>query len=356
MEEKRPPVDEGKRERFRGALLGVAVGDALGAPAEFLTRYEIHKRFGGELREMTGGGWLKLEPGQWTDDTAQTLLLAESYVARRAFDGLDFSIRLVNWLRDDPPNIGNQTRLALERVREAPTRWAEAAREVWLEGGAVMAGNGSLMRCSPTALFRLNNVDLLVRESIQQSQLTHYDPRCCEACVVANFTLSRLLHGEYSPDLAQQARMFLRAIRPAPSYKNWIFTFDPARISRAAAESSQCLPYPEEPDAVDTALGALDSLGPGDLRSTGYAVDTLQAALWIALRATSFEEGLIQAVNLGGDADTLGAVAGGLLGARFGVREIPARWGTRIAERARIISLADRLLELAPDAPEATIF
>ncbi len=346
--------EEMSRNRFRGCLMGLATGDALGGPVEFATHYEIQKKHG-VLREMVGGGWMNLAPGQGTDDTAQATALAESYVVRRQFDGLDFSRRLVAWLSGNPPDVGNQTRRVLDFIRENPTRWTDAGREIWYESGGSMAGNGSIMRCAPTALFRWNDVDLLVRETIQASQVTHFDPRCCEACVIVNFVIMQCLHGRYSPDLAHQALVFLRGARQTSAYQALAGHYEIARV-RAHVPSGMEMSYLDDREAVDQALEALDTLTREDLKSTGYVVDTMQSALWIALRAESLEAGLVEAVNLGGDADTLGAVSGAILGARFGIMEIPARWGTRVADHGRIIQLADYLYERAPRDASITQF
>jgi len=333
-------------DRFQGCLLGVAVGDALGAPVEFCTHYDIEKRYG-VLRDMVGGGWLHLEPGQWTDDTAQTLALAASYVARRGLDLDDLTARLLEWFAGDPPDVGAHTRKVLEYLREYPTRSIIAARKFWYKSGATTAGNGSLMRCSPTALFRWHNLDELVRESILVSQITHFDPRCCEACVVANFVIAQCLLDHFRPDRIDEVLLFYQSLHQMPEYHNLAANYEAAKIESANSWGME-IPYREAMNAVETALRSLLKLSKLDLKPTGYVVDTLQAALYILMHAPSFSEGLISAVNLGGDADTLGAVTGAMLGARFGYSQIPTEWVNTVREADRILDVAELLFELGP--------
>ena len=114
------------QSRYRGCLLGLAVGDALGGPVEFMTTEQIIAKRGKPVREMIGGGWLKLRPGETTDDTAMARALAESLVAVGGFDAADVAARYVRWMQSKPPDIGNITRIALRadraalRLRRAP--------------------------------------------------------------------------------------------------------------------------------------------------------------------------------------------------------------------------------------------
>jgi ADP-ribosyl-[dinitrogen reductase] hydrolase len=337
-------------DRFQGCLVGLAVGDALGAPVEFATHYEIQKRYG-ILQEMVGGGWLHLEPGQWTDDTAEALALAESYVSRRGFDGRDFIFRLLAWFQSNPPDVGNHTRHVLELIREFPTEWANAGKRVWHESGGTAAGNGSLMRCAPTAMFRYNNLEALIRESILASQATHFDPRCCEACVILNFLIAQCLHGRFSPELEEQARLFHHSLREMIVYHHHVGNYDTRQLKQAAVASLE-IPYLEDRHAIERALAQLPRLKRDDLRSSGYVVDIFQTALYLLFHSSSFYEGLVWAVNLGGDADTLGAVTGALLGARFGYSQIPAHWSEVTFKSQRIRDLAELMFQLAPPPEE----
>jgi ADP-ribosylglycohydrolase len=244
------------------------------------------------------------------------LCIAESLVENGGFDGADVAERFVAWLESGPFDIGLMTRDSLSRIRDG-TPWDEAGREVWearAEGSN--AGNGSVMRCAPYAIAFRDDEDELVRVSRGSSAITHADPRCQWGCVILNRTLAGLIRGEEDP------------------------LGGALGISREAPDELL-----EAIDAVDqTVRGRPTShLGP-NLATTGYVVDSLQAGLFYGLTCESAESAIVDAVNSGGDTDTVGAIAGAVAGARFGVGDLPERWTTIIDESDRIRGLTDRLL------------
>jgi len=300
-------------DQFRGCLLGAACGDALGGPLEFVDAAEIARHYGAG-REMTGGGWLKLQPGQVTDDTQQMLCVLDSYLECRGFDPQDIADRLLDWYRAGPIDVGNLTREACENLLYG-YNFERSGRDAWdavPEGSRL--GNGSLMRAAPTGLLRYPDNIRLIGESRVISGITHYDERCKLACACLNLALGHLLL---------------------------------IGIDGLLAELSEFI----EPrnTVIGYALQAIPSLQPRDLRSTGYVVDTLQSALWAALYCDEFEEGLTLLLNLGGDTDTLGAVGGALLGTRFGVGAIPQRWLKPLEHRERIDLAARKLFEMSQE-------
>ena len=274
-------------DRIKGALYGVAVGDALGGPLEFLPRATVRRRYPEGLREMIGGGWLHLLPGETTDDTAMTLcvadgiLEAESRTALRhaSDDELASAIgsRFIFWLNGDPPDVGNTCREAIARAEYGLSRGLAPARAWFRAAGALgpnQEGNGALMRCAYAGLWNKDpkSANLTAR---LQSHLTHSGKQsetCCGwyATVLWSYTL-----GLMDPDL------------------------------------SDC---PAAPEAVSD-----------DWSPSGYVMDTLHAVI-LAMQEASFETVLVKAVNFGGDADTVGAIAGGLAGAKYGFSAIPERW------------------------------
>jgi ADP-ribosyl-[dinitrogen reductase] hydrolase len=297
-------------EQFRGCLLGLACGDALGAPLEFLTAAQIKERHG-RVTEMLGGGWLNLGRGGVTDDTQLTMCVMESYVERSGFDPHDMAERFLDWYRTGPLDIGNLTREACENLLYG-YHFERAGYEAWQSATEdTRLGNGSLMRCAPTGLYRYHDNVHLIGESRVISGITHYDERCKLACVCLNLAIAHLLMVGIDGLLDE----LLEFIEP----RNTVIGY---------------------------ALRAIPSLRPEELRTTGFVIDTLQAALWTALYVESFEEGLVLVVNRGGDADTAGAVSGALLGARFGASGIPGRWLEVLEHRERIDRLATRLHEL----------
>lgn len=295
-------------DRIKGALYGVAVGDALGGPLEFLPRATVRRRYPEGLREMVGGGWLHLSPGETTDDTAMTLcvadgiLEAESRTALRhaSDDELASAIgsRFICWLDGNPPDVGNTCREAIARA-EYGLSWGLAPAEAWfLAAGALspnQEGNGALMRCAYAGLWNKDpkSADLTAR---LQSHLTHSGKQSETCC------------GWYATVL-------------------WSYTFglmDP--------DLSDC---PAAPEAVSD-----------DWSPSGYVMDTLHAVI-LAMQEASFETVLVKAVNFGGDADTVGAIAGGLAGAKYGFSAIPERWVFALSP-----TLRDKLDELARYAYE----
>lgn len=299
-------VQEELRGRFRGALVGLAVGDALGAPLEF----QPARQPDAYVTDMIGGGWQKLAPGQWTDDTQMTLCVVESLLSRRVFDPDDIARRFVAWMRSNPPDIGRHTAHVLEAISQGES-WEQASTEVQ-ELDPDNAPNGSLMRCAPLALFLYRHPDYVAELSPVLSRITHAHPDCEWACVFLNVAIACLLLGQrkqQAVDVAYEA-----CVGASPELKE--------RIGRAM--EAQC-----------------------DVSPTGYVLDTLEVALWSFLHTSDFESALLVAVNRGADADTVGAVLGALAGARYGLAQIPDRWLEPLHDREMLIQAADRLLELA---------
>lgn len=163
------------RDRFRGCLLGLAAGDALGATVEFLSRAEIRARYGVH-REIIGGGWLALEPGEVTDDTEMALCIARSIVTLGRVDPADIAARFVEWSLTPPKDIGNTVGAALALIR-AGVSWEEAGEQVYRAAPGRRVGNGSLMRTAPVALFDAWRPQELVRDSRDVSRITHAHPQ-----------------------------------------------------------------------------------------------------------------------------------------------------------------------------------
>jgi ADP-ribosyl-[dinitrogen reductase] hydrolase len=296
------------RSHFRGCLLGAAVGDALGGPVEFMDARAIerkHKR----VTEMIGGGWLKLAPGQYTDDTQMMLALAESLVERDAFDADDIASRFVSWLESNPPDVGNHTRAVLKRM-SAGADWKTSSNAVQ-RASPSSAGNGSVMRCAPIALWDWNDASLRAEHSRVQSEITHAHQECQWSCALVNSFI---------------AHAMTTGVRDAA-------------LDRALAECR------DAPGHIRKRMGVAAGKSRAELNPTGYVLDTVDCAIWSLMNSYSFEEALIEAVNLGGDADTTGAVCGALAGAFYGESDIPARWLEPLQDRARIAALADKLAQ-----------
>jgi ADP-ribosyl-[dinitrogen reductase] hydrolase len=301
-------------DRAAGVLLGLACGDALGRPVEFETPARILAQYG-EVTEMLANGTWGKPAGTVTDDTDMALCLARSLVDREAFDPDDVAERFVAWYDSEPFDVGNMTARALSRIRDGES-WDTAGQTVWEQSPeGSNAGNGSVMRAAPLAVAFAAADGRLVEASEASSQITHADPRCTVGCAVLNLTLAGLL-----TDDGDDGRQVL---------------------ARALDRTSP-------PTALDEALRPVvaGDLDPDGLRSTGYVVDTLQTALWYGLHADSPEEALVEVVNMGGDADTVGAVTGAVAGARFGADALPERWLDELDGRDELRDLAARLSAL----------
>ncbi len=288
-------------DRARGTLLGLAVGDALGGPLESLSPLEIEARHG-SVRDMIGGGWLGLAPGQGTDDTAMALALARSLATSVGFDAGRVLAAYLEWFETNPSDVGKTVRAALTAARESGS--VSAVEEVHHATGT-SASNDSLMRIAPVALRYLRQPGVRGLSARADSKLTHHDERAGDACAWLCEALAVLIVGA-----------------------------EPAELSAPAALEHAW----SSPEAAALMAG-------GD--AAGDAGTALAVASVAVRTSASFEEGLIWAVNLGGDADTNGAVAGALLGARFGAQAIPERWLEPLAARDQASALADRLIDLA---------
>ena len=291
------------RVRALGAFLGLAVGDAVGTTLEFCGR-DAQPR----LEDMVGGGPFHLPAGAWTDDTAMALALADSLAAAEELDARDLMDRFVRWRRNgdyscrgDCFDIGNTTRAALDRYLQTGDPLAGST-----DPGS--AGNGSLMRLAPVALRFWNDRPRLVAAAAEQSRTTHGAEETVDAC--------RAFAGLLADAIAGVPRADVLARRE----------FEGAEaIARIMAGGWRGRPRHE-------------------IRSSGYVVHTLEAALWSVARTGDFRNAVLLAANLADDADTVAAVTGQLAGALYGLSGIPADWLERVAWKDRLLDSAQRLL------------
>jgi ADP-ribosyl-[dinitrogen reductase] hydrolase len=300
-------------DRVRGALIGLAVGDALGTTVEFSPPGSF-----APLVDMVGGGPFDLPPGFWTDDTATALCLAESLIERGSLDPADQLTRYVRWMRDGHLSstgscfdIGGTTRSALTRFERAGTTVNNAERE--------KAANGSLMRLAPVPLYfrdHDNVLDLCGRSS----ETTHASALPVDCC--------RYYGGLIVSAVRGASRDELLAPLHAPVPGAW-----DAR--------------PLAPEVAAVARGSFARKQPPAIRGSGYCIDAMEAALWAFAATDDFATGALLAVNLGDDADTTGAIYGQLAGAYYGESGIPPEWRERLAKWEVISGLADGLVRRA---------
>ena len=279
-----------RRQRAIGALIGSAVGDALGAPFEFGPAGRFSRRFPepqrGVRTEMCGGGpWA---PGEVTDDTQMALLLAASLLAHDGLDEADVFDRFAAWAAGGAKDVGIQTRA----VFASGQPWQTAARQ-YFEAGHRAAGNGSLMRTVPAALYFASAGAAASAEAARRiSNLTHGDPAAGDGCVLFHRMVAVALDGG-DPLAHLDAAL---ATIPAERREKWQTVLTPG-------------------------------WAPGDATEPNGAVwPTLGTAVWALRRYVSFEQAMRAVIDIGGDTDTIACVAGGLLGAVFGIEAIPCRW------------------------------
>jgi ADP-ribosyl-[dinitrogen reductase] hydrolase len=296
------PVD-----RFRGALVGLACGDAVGTTVEFMPR----KSFA-PVTDMVGGGPFDLQPGQWTDDTSMALCLAESLLYRNEFDAVDQMNRYCNWWQHgylsstgECFDIGVATQTALRRYLETRDPFSGST-------SPSSGGNGSLMRLAPVVLFFNRVPTACLHYAEASSRTTHAAPEPVECCRLMAQLLLAILQGVVRDDLLSHAGDGIRE----PAVRNL--------IDRNYAAMSE-----------------------EEVRGSGYCIDSLGAALWAFLSTDNFESAILRAVNLGEDADTTAAICGQLAGAYYGVESIPHAWRTRLAMADHIDGAARRLYDAA---------
>lgn len=301
-------------DRYRGALLGLACGDAVGTTVEFMPRGSF-----APVTDMLGGGPFSLAPGKWTDDTSMALCLAESLIQTGRCDPTDQMARYANWYEW---GYWSSTGVCFDIGMTTKG----AIHQFLLTGQALSgpadpdaAGNGSLMRLAPIAL-RFGHDEQLVQDMASlSSRTTHGASECLDACRVFAVALSRALRG-----MPKEKVLTLGGVSIESAKVRAIFASDHATKSV------------------------------GQIKGSGYVVDSLEAALWCYARHDNFRDAVLEAVNLGDDADTTGAIVGQLAGATYGASGIPPAWLDRLHLAGEIAALADSLWQQQSQARPAS--
>jgi ADP-ribosyl-[dinitrogen reductase] hydrolase len=302
-------------ERYRGSLLGLAVGDALGTTLEFHRPGTF-----APINDMVGGGPFRLQPGEWTDDTSMALCLAQSLIEKQGFDPVHQLETYVRWWREGHLSstggcfdIGNTVRQALWQFKNTGKPFCGST-------DAGTAGNGCIMRLAPVPLFYAKNPLEVIEKSAESSRTTHGAAACVDACRYFGALIAGAVNGV--------AKDVLLSERYCPISGYWAANPLVAEIDEIAA-------------------GSFKLRQPPEIKGTGYVVKSLEAALWAFYNSSSFAEGCLLAVNLGNDADTTGAVYGQLAGAFYGESGIPFKWLSQLVDRTLIASFAEQLLTLS---------
>jgi ADP-ribosyl-[dinitrogen reductase] hydrolase len=282
-----------EREKYRGCLLGLAIGDAMGAPIEF-------NEPGGfdPVRDLNGGGYFHLKPGEWTDDTALALCSTESLIECKGFDPHDHLVRFLKWYREGYMSTRPQS-FGIGLVTAAALLRFESTHEDFCgPTGAKTAENGSLMRIAPIPLFYARHPSIALQVAADASRITHGAPNAIGAC-------------------QQMSALIIKCIQGRP--KEEILKLH------------------------------LDIQSPPEINKSNYgdAIVALRAALWAFAATGNFKNGLLRVVNLGWDADTMGAVYGQVAGAFYGEKGIPSEWKKRVVMSNTIVAFADALFKNA---------
>jgi ADP-ribosyl-[dinitrogen reductase] hydrolase len=295
---------EQARDRAVGCLLGLAVGDAVGAAVEFQPRDSFPA-----LTDMIGGGPFNLAAGEWTDDTTMALCLAESLLAADELDQTDLMVRLQGWLargENTVPgkcfDIGATTRAAIERFA------ADGVATAGIQA-ATSAGNGSLVRLAPLAIFSAASAERAAVLAVKQSRTTHAAQTCLDACQLFSAQLVDALNGADEEVALRQRVMAL------------------------------------SPSVLFISAGEYKTKARAEIKSSGFVVHTLEAALWSVWQTGNFRDAVLTAANLGDDSDSVAAVAGQLAGALYGAGAIPDAWLAKLAWRSKIEELANALFD-----------
>ncbi|MDI9520660.1 MAG: ADP-ribosylglycohydrolase family protein [Bacillota bacterium] len=288
--------DQGLSNLIYGALYGVAAGDALGAPLEFMSASQIAHAHG-TVRDMLSGGWLNVKPGEITDDTQMTVAVAQGILDDPEHPVEAAGKHFLDWYATNPKDVGVTCSMSIHQAKSLAKQadqklpneedWKIASEDTHQATNGKSAGNGTLMRTVYVGLYYTHEEEIK-KHAMGLSAMTHHDPQAGQACAAYCLVISALLNNPGRETLVEE----LERVKPLIPYYDYRKLTDP------------CFkPIP-----------------------SGYVVESFKAALHAILTTATFEDALVKAINLGGDADTIGAIAGGLAGALYGKDQIPQRW------------------------------
>lgn len=290
--------------RFRGTLLGLACGDAVGTSVEFKPRGSFPC-----VCDMVGGGPFHLMPGEWTDDTSMALCLATSLVECRGFDAFDQMERYCRWMEHGYLasngkcfDIGRTVLHALRSFKRTGNPYSGPSNPD-------SAGNGCLMRLAPVPMFFYPDRQAVLEMCAESSRTTHGAPECIDACKLFGTMLVSALSG---------------ASKQTILFGHEIGTLCTDRLQHIAE-------------------GGYRYASEADVQGSGYVVESLEAALWSFWTTDDFRTAILRAANLGADADTTAAICGQLAGAYYGESGIPSTWTAKLAMAGKIRNLSDSL-------------
>ncbi len=302
-----------ENDRYRGCLLGLAAGDALGTTLEFK-----HPGSFECIDDMVGGGPFHLEPGQWTDDTSMALCLAASLIEEDRFDPRDQMQRFVRWWREGYMSPTGECFDIGITVSEALSRFEYTGDPYAGSTDPFSAGNGSLMRLAPVPMYYAIDDEEAIKKSADSSRTTHGATEAVDACRYFGGLLVAALKGVDKETLLSPLFCPVQGL------------------------------WEKEPLAekiAEVASGSFKRRKPPEIIGTGYVVKSLEAALWVFHNSNDFRGGALMAANLGNDADTTAAIYGQIAGAYYGAGAIPDKWLQLLAMSSEITSMANSLFD-----------
>lgn len=294
-------------DKAKGAFLGLAVGDAVGTTLEF------QKRDASQIDDMVGGGPFNLKAGEWTDDTSMALCLAEACIESGTVDVNLFRDKLVDWYKNGKNSvngrcfdIGYTTKFALEQYLKQGGKWFGNTEKN-------TAGNAAIIRQAPVIILNWRSLQRIYFATKSQSRATHGAAESFFACNYHGFLLHMLINGHDKKSV-----------------------FSPHR-------------FPLSARVLIINAGEYKQKTRNQIRSSGYVIDTLEAAMWAVWNTDNFRDAILLAANLGDDADSVAATAGQIAGALYGASGIPKEWLNKLAQKERIEKMAKQLFQLGID-------
>lgn len=292
-------MTENQIDKIKGVFFGQAIGDALGLGTEFMNKIKIKEiypegisDYSQIIQDKHRSRWVI---GDWTDDTDQFLCIVDSILEEHEITETGFAKQLFKWFKGVPMGIGN-TVLSVVTIPQFTKYPHKASEYAWKASKYNNASNGAIMRTSALGIWEFWDLEKVIRNTETVCKVTHFDPRCVGSCVIVNSIISKLINT--SELLSEQEITII-----GEKYDQ--------RINEYINKSKSTL---------------IDSLQLDEIESIGYTLKALSSALWSYFNAKSFEDGLLQVVNQGGDADTNAAVSCSLLGAKFGYENIPKKY------------------------------
>ena len=304
-----------QKNKAIGSIVGFAIGDALGAPVEFKERGTFEP-----VEFYRSGGKFNLPAGAYTDDTAMTLCLAQSLLDKNGCDADDQLQKYCSWLNNGYMSATGVSIGCGKQIQRALITYLSTNSTVCTIGNNRSAGNGSLMRVSPIAIYYMENLNKAMQCAQKSSYTTHKLKICADACIAFTWLLYGFYKGFSKDDILSK------------EYADYyLFEYDNN--------------YSYDLEIISILQGSYKNKSEDEINSSGYVVHTLEASLWAFYNSNNFKEGLLKAINLGKDSDTIGAIYGSIAGAYYGIDNIDNDLIEGLMHNKKIIEISEQLYD-----------